>query len=117
MEFTIQFYETSSGRCPVRDFLDAIKGSDPDDFTAVMAGLDKLRRKFYHKPPLSKPVGDGLFELRHVGKLNTRILYFFVKGRRIIAVHAIRSKAVKIAKRDRKIALDRKRDWLERLQT
>ena len=116
MKFTIQFYETSSGRCPVRDFLDDLKESDPNDFAVVMAGLTKLRSRLYHKPPLSKPIGDGLFELRHVGKLNTRVLYFFVKGRSIIAVHGIRSKATKIAARDRKVALDRKRDWLERFQ-
>ena len=114
MEFTIEFYETSSGRCPVREFLDDLKESDPYDFAAVMAGLTKLQNRHYHKPPLSKPIGDGLFELRHVGKLNTRILYFFVKGRRIITVHGIRSKATKITARDRKVALDRKRDWLER---
>jgi len=58
--------------------------------------------------------GNDLFELRHVGKLNTRVLYFFVKGRRIIAVDGIRKKAIKIAARDRKVALDRKRDWLAR---
>ena len=116
MEFIIEFYETRSGRCPVRKFLDDLKESDPDDFAVVMAGLAKLRNRHYHKPPLSKPIGDGLFELRHVGKLNTRVLYFFLKGRRIIAVHGIRSKATKIATRDRKVALDRKRDWLERFQ-
>jgi len=116
MEFTIEFYETNSGRCPVREFLDDLKESDPDDFAVVMAGLAKLRSKHYHKPPLSKPIRDGLFELRHVGKLNTRVLYFFLKGRRIIAVHGIRSKATKIPARDRKIALDRKRDWLGRFQ-
>jgi phage-related protein len=116
MEFTIEFYETSSGRCPVRDFLDNLKESDPNDFAAVLAGLAKLRNKLYHKPPLSKTIGDGLFELRHVGKLNTRMLYFFVRGQRIITVHGIRSKATNIAARDRKVALDRKRDWLERFQ-
>ena len=63
MEFTIEFYETSSGRCPVRDFLDDLKESDPNDFAVVMADL-----------------------------------------------------AIKIAARDRKIALDRKSDWLERFQ-
>ena len=97
MEFTIEFYETRSGRCPVRDFLDDLKESDPNDFAVVMAGLAKLRSRLYHKPPLSKTIGDGLFELRHVGKLNTRMLYFFVKGRRIIAVQGIRSKATKIS--------------------
>ena len=59
-------------------------------------------------------IGDDLFELRHVGKLNTRVLYFFLKGRKIVTVHGIRSKATKIAARDRRVALDRKRDWLTR---
>jgi hypothetical protein len=51
-----------------------------------------LRNRQYHREPLSKALGDDLFELRHVGKLNTRVLWFFVKGRRIIAVHGIRNK-------------------------
>ncbi len=98
----------------MQEFLDDLRESDPDDFAAIMAGLAKLRSRHYHRPPLSKSIGDDLFELRHVGKLNTRVLYFFVKGRRIINVHGIRSKATKIAARDRKVALDRKRDWLTR---
>ena len=114
MEFTVEFYETGSGKCPVRDFLDDLKESDPDDFAAVMAGLAKLRNRHYHRPPLSKPIGDELFELRHVGKLNTRVLYFFVKGRRIIALHGIRSKATKIASLHLKVARERRRDWLAR---
>ncbi len=114
MEFAIEFFETRSGRHPVREFLNELKESDPSDFAAVMAGLAKLRNRQYHRPPLSKPIGDDFFELRHVGKLNTRMLYFFMKDQRIIVVHGIRSKAKKIAPRDRKVALDRKRDWLAR---
>ena len=114
MEFTIEFYETSLGKCPVRRFLDELKKSNPGDFAAVMAGLAKLRSRHYHRPPLSKPIGDDLFELRHVGKVNSRVLYFFVKGKKIITLHGIRSKAKKITPRDRKVALDRKRDWLAR---
>jgi len=112
MEFSIEFYEASSGRCAVREFLDDLKASDPDDFAAVMAGVARLRNRRYHRPPLSKPVGDDLFELRHVGKLNTRILYFFVKGQRIVLVHGIRKKARKIALKDRQIASQRRQDWL-----
>ncbi|OGP83135.1 MAG: hypothetical protein A2V87_04980 [Deltaproteobacteria bacterium RBG_16_58_17] len=114
MQFTIEFYETPSGQCPVRDFLDNLKESDPDDFAAVVAGLAKLQNRQYHRPPLSKPIGDDLFELRHVGKLNTRVLYFFMKGRRIIAVHGIRHKGREIPARDRKTTLERKNDWLTR---
>ena len=57
------------GQCPVRAFLDELKASNANDFAAVMAGLAKLRNRQYHREPLSKALGRGLFELRHVGKL------------------------------------------------
>jgi phage-related protein len=114
MEFTIEFYLTEAGKCPVEEFLDSLQQSDPDDFAIVLAGLDKLRNRAYHRPPLSKAIGDGLLELRHVGKLNTRILYFFMSGRRIVAVHGIRNKGQAIPARDLQTALERMHDWQER---
>jgi phage-related protein len=114
MDFTVEFYVSSNGRIPVQEFLDELKQTDPDDFAAVAAGLAKLRHRQYHRPPLSKSIGDALFELRHVGKLNTRVLYFFMHGRRIIAVHGIRNKAQGIPQRDRKTALTRMADWNNR---
>jgi len=117
MEFTVEFYETVTGRCPVREFLDQLKASNPDDFAAVLAGLAKLRSRVYHRPPLSKSIGGDLFELRHVGKLNTRVLYFFMKSRRIILVHGIRKKTRTLSEQDRGIALKRKKDWLARKST
>jgi hypothetical protein len=47
MQFSIEFYETTSGQCPVRDFLNELKKSDPDDFAAIMAGLSKLRHRLF----------------------------------------------------------------------
>ena len=117
MEFTVEFYETSSGRCPVLVFLDKLKDSNPDDFSAVLAGLAKLRNSEYHGPPLSKPIGNDLFELRHVGKLNTRVLYFFMKGGRIILVHGLRKKTRALPARERQVAMERKEDWLKRNTT
>lgn len=114
MDFTVEFYETSSGNCPVRDFLDELKASDPDDFAAVLAGLVKLRNRQYHREPLSKSLGGGLFELRHVGKLNTRVLWFFMKGQRIIAVHGLRNKGQAIPRQDLTTAAERMADWLQR---
>jgi phage-related protein len=114
MEFTVEFYELASGHCPVREFLDELKESDPNDFAAVLAGLAKLRDRNYHREPLSKSLGNDLFELRHVGKLNTRVLWFFMKGRRIIAVHAIRNKGQAIAERDLRTARERMADWKKR---
>jgi phage-related protein len=114
MDFTVEFYEVSGGRCPVQEFLDELRHSDSGDFAAVLAGLAKLQNRQYHREPLSKALGGGLFELRHVGKLNTRVLWFFAKGRRIIAVHGIRNKGQAIPARDLNTARDRMRDWQER---
>lgn len=117
IEFTIEFYETAGGQCPVREFLDGLKASDPGDFAAVLAGLEKLRNRQYHREPLSKALGEGLYELRHVGKLNTRIVWFFVRHRRIIAVHGIRNKGRAIPSRDLDTARDRMRDWRNRMES
>lgn len=114
MEFEVEFYETDAGRCPVQEFLDKLKASDPGDFAAVLAGLAKLRNRQYHREPLTKALGDGLFELRHVGKLNTRVLWFFMRGRRIVAVHGIRNKGQAIPSRDLDTARQRMHDWQER---
>jgi phage-related protein len=114
MDFTVEFYETESGACPVRDFLDDLKATDPDDFAAVVAGLVKLRNSQYHREPLSKALGDGFFELRHVGKLNSRVLWFFMKGRRIVLLHGIRNKGQAIPARDLVTARERMRDWRRR---
>src|SRR6266446_10886512 len=111
MEFSIEFYETSAGKSPVQEFLNELKQTDPGDFAAVLAGLTKLQNRQYHREPLSKALGDGLFELRHVGRLNSRVLWFFMKGRRIIAVHGIRNKGQAIRSRDFEVARERMEDW------
>ncbi|MBI5094152.1 MAG: type II toxin-antitoxin system RelE/ParE family toxin [Candidatus Hydrogenedentes bacterium] len=116
LNFSVEFYETAAGACPVREFLDQLKQSDPDDCAAVLAGLAKLRDRQYHRPPLSKSLEHGLLELRHVGRLNTRVIYFFARGRRIIVVHGIRSKAQKMPANALDTARARMRDWLSRNQ-
>ena len=76
----------------MRDFLEDLKDIEPNDFAVILAGLNKLKLREYHRPPLSKPIGDGLYELRHIGRLNTRIFYFFAHGKRIVLVHGILKK-------------------------
>ena len=117
MEFTLEFYESANGRLPVQEFLLELKASDPGDFAAVAAGLAKLRNRQCHRDPLSKALGGGLFELRPVGKLNTRVMWFFVSGRRIIAVHGIRNKGQAIPMRELIIAQERMRAWLSRFES
>jgi phage-related protein len=117
MEFTVEFYVDTSGRSPVQEFLDELKQSDRGDHAAVVRGLANLRYRQYHRAPLCKALGGGLFELRHVGKLNTRVLWFFMKGRRIVAVRGIRNKGQAVPERDLDTAKDRMSDWLARNPT
>jgi len=116
MDFTVEFYETDTGKCPVREFLDSLKASDPDDFATVFAGLAKLRNRQHHREPLSKAIGEGLFELRHVGKFNTRVLWFFMKGQRNVVLHGIRNNGRAIPSRDLETACERMRDWQRRMR-
>ena len=116
MDFRVEFYETEKRACPVRQFLDELNAHDPDDFASILAGLAKLRNRQYHREPLSRALGDGLFELHHVGKLNTRLLWFFVKNQRIVVVHGIRNKGRSIPRRDMETARERMREWLKRME-
>ena len=114
MEFSVEFYVMETGRCPVLEFLDELKATDPGDHAAVLRGLSKLRDRRYHREPLCKALGDDLFELRHVGRLNTRVLWFFMKVRRIVTVHGIRNKGQAISTNDLATARARMRDWQKR---
>ncbi|MBI2367043.1 MAG: type II toxin-antitoxin system RelE/ParE family toxin, partial [Deltaproteobacteria bacterium] len=51
---------------------------------------------------------------RHVGKLNTRVLWFFMKDRRIVAVHGVRNKGQAIPARELDTARERVSDWRKR---
>lgn len=112
--FTITFYESADGRSPVDEFLAELKRTDPDDYASVAASLARLRDRKCHKEPLTKKLDADLYELRHVGKLNTRVFWFFRRGRRIIAVHGVRNKGQKINSADIETARRRIADWKRR---
>jgi len=48
------------------------------------------------------------------GRGEADLLPFFVKGKRIVAVHALRNKGRGTPNRERETPLERKRDWLTR---
>ena len=52
VKFRIEFYENVQGRCPVQDFLEGLKDIAPDDFAVILAGLNKLKLREYHRLPL-----------------------------------------------------------------
>lgn len=114
MEFTLEFYTTAAGKCPPKDLLLEIRESDFDEYRRLLAAFEKLKQRSNHRYPLSKPLGDGLFELRLEGRLNTRFFYFFMVGRRIVVVHGVRHKAQAIPLGALETARTRMADWKAR---
>ena len=58
--------------------------------------------------PYSKPIGDGVFELRAVGKTHVRLLYCFCHGSAII-LHILTKKQNKLSNKEILIAKNRKK--------
>jgi len=61
--------------------------------------------------PYTKPLNDGLFEIRSKGREGIgRSIYCYQKGKKIIILHSFVKKDQKIPKRDLEIALKRKKE-------
>jgi len=75
----IEYYDLENGSCPVREFIDS---QDKKMRAKAFEMIDLLKE---YGPalrgPFSKPLINGLFELRvKQGSNNIRILYFFIIG-------------------------------------
>ena len=75
-EFEVILYEKENGDCPVEEFICSLDVK----MRAKMVGLLELLEEKGNqlREPYSKPVDDGIFEIRcKVGNNITRVLYFF----------------------------------------
>jgi phage-related protein len=109
--FSIDFYITDSGKCPVRKFLESLGRRSKAKIGAV---LDQLEVEGPQLPmPHAKPIGNGLWELRvETEKQQHRVLYFFWTGETIVLLHGFTKKTEAISKKDLEIARDRMQDWM-----
>jgi phage-related protein len=114
MEFTVEFYETLDGRTVVADELDGMESTAPVLYDLLVAGLNKLRRREYHRPPLCESLGGGLFELRVGRKDIARAAWFFQTGQRIVVVHCFVKKSQKTSPSDLALARKRMAEYLSR---
>ena len=64
MEFAIELYESPDGRPVVEEELEALAHENPTLHVLLVAGINKLRRREYHRPPLCESLGDGSGALR-----------------------------------------------------
>ena len=83
MHYDVEYYEKADGSRPAEDF---ILSQDAKMQAKIFATLELLEIKGPGlREPFSKPLGDGIFEVRaKQGSDISRVLYFFVVGHKVI---------------------------------
>ena len=116
--FKVIFYSKDDGAEPAKDF---ILGLDKKMRAKILLSVDLLAENGYLlREPYSKPLDDGIFELRaKVGSDISRVLYFFFVGHKVILTNGFIKKTnktpvseIKLAKKYRAEFLDRKENQL-----
>lgn len=103
-------YDRSDGTCPVREFLDSL---EPKLLAKTLRTIDLLENNGpYLREPYSKALNNGLFELRtKQGSDITRVIYFFVVGKKIILTNGFVKKSQKTPRSEIDLALKYKADY------
>ena len=108
--FRIEFYTLPNGKRPVEGFLDSlpvkmrIKALDSLDL------LEEYGNQL--RPPYTKALKDGIFELRiQFSSDISRIFYFFYDDNKIIVTNGFIKKTHKTPKKKKKKALKYKKDY------
>lgn len=112
MEFTIAFYEKPDGTQPAAEFLKSLDSKLRAKTVRSIQMLQELG--FDLREPYSKPLGDGIFELRaQVGNNISRVLYFFIVGQRVILTNGFIKKTQKTPDREIELAKKYRSDYLK----
>ncbi len=95
----IVFYDTPGGDEPAKEFIDSLD----DKMRAKMVRTILLLRDNGNdlREPTSKPLGDGIFELRaQMGNNITRVLYFFFVGNTAVLTNGFVKKTQRTPQRE-----------------
>ena len=111
--FEIEFYRLPDGKKPVKEFLDGLEPKMRAKALYSLSVLEEFGNAL--REPYSKPVGDGLLELRiKFASDITRIFYFFIVGNRIILTNGFVKKSVRTPPNEIKRAKEYKNDYERR---
>lgn len=117
MEFKIVFYLDELGNSPIDQFLEDLGRTHPALLRQTQIGIEKLRQRRNHRFPLTKAIGEGLYELRVGGTDTVRVLWFFLAGARIVLVEAFVKKTSDIPEVKHTRALRRRASYLARYES
>ena len=111
--FMVEFYETEDGKRPVEDFLDSLDNKTASKMLGLMELLEEKGDGL--RMPYSKHLGNGIFELRcKLGTNNTRALYFFYYGGKIVITNGFVKKTQRTPPSEIKLSIHRREEWIKR---
>jgi phage-related protein len=113
LKFELEFYTLPDGSKPVEEF---ILGLTPKMQVKALDSLDILElRGNALREPYSKPIKNGIFELRiKFASDITRVFYFFYQGGKIIVTNGFVKKSQKTPKSEIALAEKYKADYERR---
>ena len=119
--YEIEFYETEDGKCPIWDFLEALRLKAPTNKDARIQHkqaslyIELLQQNGTHmNAEITKHLDDGIWELRPG---NNRVFYFFYQNDTYVLLHQFRKKSQKTPKREIEKAKIERNDHLRRKET
>lgn len=119
--YEIEFYETEDGKCPIWDFLEALRLKAPTNKDAQIQHkqaslyIELLQQNGTHmNAEITKHLDDGIWELRPG---NNRIFYFFYQNDTYVLLHQFRKKSQKTPKCEIEKAKTERNDYLRRKET
>jgi phage-related protein len=111
--FDIEFYKTTNDECPVQEFLDSLNHKMRVKILRIILLLEEHGNEL--REPYSKSLGDEIFELRiKQGSNITRILYFFMIGKKIILTNGFIKKTQKTPQNEIDKAQKYRDDYMKR---
>ncbi len=115
MQWAIEYYVTSEGRCPVKEFIDGLSFEAQAKYIFIADLLAEYGINV--REPYVKPIKGQkkLFEMRMKDSANIhRVFYFAHTGKKLVLLHGFTKKTDKTPVKEIDTALARMHDYLSR---
>ncbi|MFH1578431.1 MAG: type II toxin-antitoxin system RelE/ParE family toxin [Candidatus Omnitrophota bacterium] len=114
LNYSCFYFTTRSGRSPVEEFINSLDYRSQRKFFFKKGLLEEFGEKLPY--PHSRYIGDDIYELRFHSREGTiRALYFFFNKNKIIFTNGFLKKSNRAPKREKKLAIERRRVFLSRV--
>lgn len=111
--FDVEYYEKEDGTFPTEEFILSLDAKMQAKMFRELELLETFGNEL--REPHSKPLGDGIYEIRaKVASDITRVLYFFVINKKIILTNGFVKKTQKTPESEITLAKKYRKDYLER---